>query len=125
MATATPSISSLPAYSPVAPGGISGNMSSAPHALDTLDEPVVVTIKRDLLNVWKKLQQVLLPNGSREVLRDWDLWGPLMLCLTLAIILSFSAPKEQSAAIFTGIFVIIWCGSAVITINAKLLGGQM
>ncbi|KAI8052406.1 putative terbinafine resistance locus protein YIP1 [Syncephalis plumigaleata] len=100
-------------------------MSSVPHTLDTLDEPVVVTIKRDLLNVWKKLQQVLVPSGSREVLRDWDLWGPLMLCLSLAIILSLSAPKEQSAAIFTGIFVIIWCGSAVITVNAKLLGGQI
>jgi hypothetical protein len=48
-----------------------------------------------------------------------------MLCLSLAILLSLSAPAEQSAAIFTGIFVIVWCGSAVVTVNAQLLGGQL
>jgi len=95
------------------------------YASDTLDEPVSVTILRDLRNVAIKLQQVLHPNGRRDVLKDWDLWGPLILCLSLAIILSFTAPDEQQISVFTGVFVIVWCGSAIVTINAKLLGGAV
>jgi len=39
--------------------------------------------------------------------------------------LSFSAPENQSAMVFTITFIIIWCGAAVITVNSKLLGGKM
>ncbi|KAI9258347.1 Yip1 domain-containing protein [Helicostylum pulchrum] len=90
---------------------------------DTLDEPVTVTIMRDLKKVAYKLLQVLHPNGDRNVLRDWDLWGPLLLCLTLAILLSVRAPDAQAVPIFTGVFVIVWLGAAIVTLNAKLLGG--
>lgn len=58
-------------------------------------------------------------------LNDWDLWGPLFLCLILAISLSFMAPPSEAANIFTLIFFLVWFGSGVITINAKLLGGQV
>ncbi|CDH57889.1 yip1-domain-containing protein [Lichtheimia corymbifera JMRC:FSU:9682] len=92
---------------------------------DTLDEPVTTTILRDLKQVAKKLQQVLHPKGDRNVLRDWDLWGPLVLCLALAITLSGSAPGDQAVSIFTGVFVIVWIGAAVVTLNAKLLGGAV
>lgn len=92
---------------------------------DTLDEPVSVTILRDLKQVGRKLQQVLHPKGDRSVLKDWDLWGPLILCLALAITLSTSVPSNQSVPIFTGVFVIVWLGAAVVTINAKLLGGSV
>ncbi|OBZ85855.1 Protein YIPF6 [Choanephora cucurbitarum] len=92
---------------------------------DTLDEPVTTTIMRDLKKVGSKLLQVLQPNGDRTVLRDWDLWGPLLLCLILAIILSLRAPDQQAVPIFTGIFVIVWVGAAIVTLNAKLLGGAV
>ncbi|KAI7907626.1 Yip1 domain-containing protein [Cokeromyces recurvatus] len=92
---------------------------------DTLDEPVTVTISRDLKKVGNKLLQVLHPKGDRQVLRDWDLWGPLLLCLTLAIVLSLRAPDNQAVAIFTGVFVIVWLGAAIVTINAKMLGGAV
>ncbi|KAG2222569.1 hypothetical protein INT45_002700 [Circinella minor] len=92
---------------------------------DTLDEPVSTTILRDLKQVANKLQQVLHPKGDRNVLKDWDLWGPLILCLSLAIILSGSAPGDQAVSIFTGVFVIVWLGAAVVTLNAKLLGGAV
>lgn len=92
---------------------------------DTLDEPVTVTIMRDLKKVGNKLLQVLHPQGDRNVLKDWDLWGPLLLCLTLAIVLSIRAPDHQAVPIFTGVFVIIWVGAAVVTLNAKLLGGAV
>ncbi|KAI9321459.1 Yip1 domain-containing protein [Dichotomocladium elegans] len=92
---------------------------------DTLDEPVSTTILRDLKQVAGKLQQVLHPKGDRNVLRDWDLWGPLILCLLLAITLSGGAPGDQAVSIFTGVFVIVWIGAAVVTLNAKLLGGAV
>ncbi|CEP08066.1 hypothetical protein [Parasitella parasitica] len=92
---------------------------------DTLDEPVTVTISRDLKKVGNKLLQILHPAGDRDVLRDWDLWGPLLLCLTLAIVLSVRAPDNQAVAIFTSVFVIVWLGAAVVTLNAKLLGGAV
>ncbi|GAA5816804.1 hypothetical protein MFLAVUS_010337 [Mucor flavus] len=92
---------------------------------DTLDEPVTVTIMRDLKKVAYKLLQVLHPNGDRNVLRDWDLWGPLLLCLTLAILLSVRAPDAQAVPIFTGVFIIVWLGATIVTLNAKLLGGAV
>ncbi|OBZ84767.1 Protein YIPF6 [Choanephora cucurbitarum] len=110
------------------------NLSSAPAQAeyqtaytgeDTLDEPVSVTILRDVKQVGRKLQQVLHPKGDRSVLKDWDLWGPLILCLALAITLSTSVPSDQSVPIFTGVFVIVWLGAAVVTMNAKLLGGSV
>ncbi|OCH95349.1 Yip1-domain-containing protein [Obba rivulosa] len=95
---------------------------------DTLDEPVTTTIARDLLSIYTKLVQVLYPPRSgagREVLRDWDLWGPLVLCLMLGILLSINASSAQSLGIFTSVVVIISMGSLVVTVQAKLLGGRV
>ncbi|KAL5486111.1 hypothetical protein ACEPAI_7155 [Sanghuangporus weigelae] len=96
--------------------------------VDTLDEPVTATIARDLRSIYTKIVQVLYPSRSgtgREVLRDWDLWGPLILCLVLGILLSLSAPAEQSLGVFTAVVVIVCLGSVVVTIQAKLLGGRV
>ncbi|TBU33345.1 Yip1-domain-containing protein [Dichomitus squalens] len=95
---------------------------------DTLDEPIATTIGRDLLSIYTKLIQVLYPprnNGSRDLLRDWDLWGPLILCLMLGILLSVNAPASQSLSVFTSVVVIIALGSLVVTVQAKLLGGRV
>ncbi|KAG9314999.1 hypothetical protein JVU11DRAFT_4108 [Chiua virens] len=126
--------------------GISGNIgsSSAPHkparqtiggirvetrytGADTLDEPVTATITRDLLSIYSKLVQVLYPRKStgREVLRDWDLWGPLLLCLALGMMLSVNAPASQALGVFTSVVVIVSVGSLVVTVQAKLLGGRV
>lgn len=41
---------------------------------------------RDLKNIGWKLKQVLLPAGNtKHLLKDWDLWGPLLLCLALSL----------------------------------------
>ncbi|KAG1150668.1 hypothetical protein G6F37_007884 [Rhizopus arrhizus] len=102
---------------------VNGNIGTNDHSssytpTDTLDEPVSVTIMRDLKKVVNKSLQVLHPNGDRQVLRDF-------FCLILAIILSIEAPKDQAMPIFTGVFVIIWVGAAIVTINAQLLGGAV
>jgi len=57
-------------------------------------------------------------------LRDWDLWGPLVFCLMLSMLLSFRAEKDPSA-VFSGIFAMIWLGEAVVTVQIKLLGGNI
>lgn len=53
----------------------------------TLDEPVKETILRDVRAVGNKFVHVLYPKRSSALLRDWDLWGPLLLCVTLALLL--------------------------------------
>ena len=58
-------------------------------------------------------------------LRNWDLWGPLVFCMILAITLAISASDDQKAIVFAGVFVVVWAGSAIITLNGMLLGGQI
>jgi len=85
---------------------------------------------RDLRQVGDKLKVVLLPLGTQrdsalDKLREWDLWGPLLVCLLLSLILSCTAPGETASIVFAAVFVIVWCGAAVVTLNAQLLGGTI
>jgi len=91
----------------------------------TLDEPVSATILRDLKMVGVKLKHVLIPRDTVKELRNWDLWGPLFLCLLLATTLSIRAAPEQTAQTFATVFFVVWVGAGVVTINAALLGGQI
>ncbi|XP_006632827.1 protein YIPF6 [Lepisosteus oculatus] len=93
----------------------------------TLDEPVKETIMRDLKAVGKKFVHVLYPKKSSALLRDWDLWGPLLLCVTLALMLQGGSAdsKDDGGPQFAEVFVIIWFGSVIITLNSKLLGGTI
>ncbi|XP_069008918.1 protein YIPF6 [Embiotoca jacksoni] len=93
----------------------------------TLDEPVKETILRDLRAVGNKFVHVLYPKRSSALLRDWDLWGPLLLCVTLALLLQGGAADsdDQGGPQFAEVFVIVWFGSIVITLNSKLLGGTI
>ena len=83
----------------------------------TLDEPVSETIRRDLREVGAKLKLVLLPRASQhgvlDRLKEWDLWGPLAVCLTLSIALSAGAPESQRALVFAAVFVVVLrlCGN--------------
>ena len=72
--------------------------------------------------------QVLYPpkqGGSNELLREWDLWGPLVICLALAIILSIDSPANQSIQVFSMVISLVTIGSVIVTVNAKLLGGRV
>lgn len=117
----------------------------------TLDEPVRETIMRDVRAVGSKLRVVMLPLDRKgglgymgvggaegeddspgqnqqlviNRLREWDLWGPLIVCLTLSVILSFKAPSAQSSTVFATVFVSVWVGAAIVTVNAQLLGGTI
>ncbi|CAK7269223.1 hypothetical protein SEPCBS119000_003460, partial [Sporothrix epigloea] len=164
---------------------IPGEDRSAPT--NTIDETVWATLRRDLLAVWAKMQEVLYPRylfggsmfdaeasgagsgsggglaglrgayatlrnaglaGTRDELaglagrvldpesllrhsnmtpglRDWDLWGPLVFCLLLSMLLSFNAREKQRELVFSGVFAMVWIGEAVVTTQIKLLGGNI
>lgn len=158
---------------------VAGEDRRAP--VDTIDESVWDTLRRDLLAVWEKMRQVLYPKyllggmmsrgegaeeqgmaqqvrglvgrwpdadavlqgGMSEGLRDWDLWyvgesalltvwktdlfdrGPLLFCLLLSFLLSLNARADQRSLVFSGVFAMIWIGEAVVTLQIKLLGGNM
>ncbi|CZT17715.1 probable Yip1 domain protein [Ramularia collo-cygni] len=140
---------------------VAGEDRRAP--VDTIDETVWETLRRDLLAVWEKMRQVLYPKyllggmmsraegaeeqgmaqqvrglvgrwpdadtvlqgGMSEGLRDWDLWGPLLFCLLLSFLLSLNARADQRSLVFSGVFAMIWIGEAVVTLQIKLLGGNI
>lgn len=59
-----------------------------PTNMNTLNESICETIKRDLLRIWNKLSVVILPLTSKEKekeLRHWDLWGPFLFCLLFGL----------------------------------------
>lgn len=91
-----------------------------------LTETVWETLQHDLLEIQKKIMIVLNPTiSSNEVLKDWDLWGPLILCLFLSVVLSITAPPGQTTLLFTGVFSIVTFGAGIVTINMILLNGTV
>jgi len=73
----------------------------------------------------QKLKVVVFPflnpsSDSKETLRQWDLWGPLLICILLSFILTVS-DTDNADKKFSLIFCVMWLGSAVVTINAQLL----
>ncbi|KAK4238083.1 protein YIP4 [Achaetomium macrosporum] len=58
-------------------------------------------------------------------LRDWDLWGPLVFCLLLSTLLCLKSREKQREVVFSGVFAMVWIGMAVVTVQIKLLGGNI
>ncbi|XP_019865868.1 protein YIPF6 [Aethina tumida] len=111
----------------VLPGGRNMQKIGEPD-FNTLDEPIRVTIMRDLKAVGVKFAHVLFPKEKKTLLKEWDLWGPLLLCTFMAMILQGSKISESSndgGPQFAEVFVIVWIGSMIVTLNSKLLGGNI
>jgi hypothetical protein len=93
----------------------------------------VPTFDPGCAQVWTKLRKVVVPSSdTKDELRNWDLWGPLFLCLLLAVLLSIdesglpaSKDHDRPAVVFSTLLLIVWVGSVVVTVNAKLLGGSV
>ncbi|KAF2662429.1 Yip1-domain-containing protein [Lophiostoma macrostomum CBS 122681] len=79
---------------------------------------------RNLAGRWPDAD-VILQGGMSEGLRDWDLWGPLIFCLLLSLFLSWRAQDKQKDLVFSGVFTMVWIGEAVVTLQIKLLGGNI
>ncbi|KAH6660696.1 Yip1 domain-containing protein [Truncatella angustata] len=70
-------------------------------------------------------EALLDQNNMTPGLRDWDMWGPLIFCLLLSLLLSFRAQNDQKDIVFSGVFAMVWIGEAVVTLQIKLLGGSI
>lgn len=105
--------------------GSGNNPNYRPEVVSTLDEPVTVTILRDVKAVGYKFGHVFFPKKSNLLLKDWDLWGPLGLCIFLAILLQGNSSYDERAPEFASLFALFTCGAIVVTINTKLLSGKI
>jgi len=94
---------------------------------NSLNESILTSLMRDLNRVYAKLKIVALPVSSEakhKELKQWDLWGPFIICLLLGTILCFTT-KKNSGLVFSMIFIIMWIGAIIITMNSSLLGGKL
>ena len=94
----------------------------------TLDEPIMVTLKRDIYAIANKVRYVAVPKMTErklEELYNWDLWGPLLFCFLYSIALSTGQNDNNESSIFVLIFAIFWIGGFVITFNGRFLGAQI
>eukprot|EP00877_Chromochloris_zofingiensis_P010806 jgi/Chrzof1/597/Cz01g21230.t1 len=94
----------------------------------TLDESVWSTLKRDMLTIGRNLRSVLIPvnwdfHKHSAQLHNWDLWGPLIFMLALAITLS--AGEKKPSDVFALVFTEVALGAVVLTVNTILLGGNI
>ena len=91
---------------------------------ETLNEPILTTIFRDLYLIYTKLKFVVNPYTSNEVksyhIKQWDLWGPLLMVIFLACTLTFNSSDKSQTVIL--VFLIFWLGSFLVFLNAHLLG---
>ena len=89
----------------------------------TLDETVYATVSRDFSMIYNKLKYVINPFISREMkynhIRQWDLWGPLLLNLILASTLALNT--KEKGQITSLIFIIFWLGGVAIYLNNYFL----
>eukprot|EP00924_Labyrinthula_sp_SR-Ha-C_P000037 snap_masked-scaffold_60-processed-gene-0.3-mRNA-1 protein AED:0.03 eAED:0.03 QI:0/-1/0/1/-1/1/1/0/206 len=92
----------------------------------TIDEPINETFKRDAKSILEKLKHALHPSQDKgeslRVMRNWELWGPMIFCLCLALSLSVNSSTEDVEGVFTLVFALFWIGGFIVTLNAKLLG---
>ncbi len=91
---------------------------------NTINEPIGDTIKRDLYLIWTKLKYVINPfvkeKDRNKHIKQWDLWGPLLLIIFLAGTLAINSTDRSQTIIL--IFLIFWLGSFLVFLNAHLLG---
>ena len=89
----------------------------------TLDESVYATVSRDFSMIYNKLKYVINPFISREMkynhIRQWDLWGPLLLNLILASTLALNT--KEKGQMTSLIFIIFWLGGVAIYLNNYFL----
>ena len=110
------------------PSGAMGRTSDSPsNNTSTLDEPIKTTIMREVQSIKRKFIFVLFPTRDRVqgLARDWDLWGPSILCLLLSAILAWPARDKQKSFVFSLVYVYVWGGSAIVTLNTLLLKGNV
>ena len=99
---------------------------------DESPKDTIVSIKitqvRELVSIGCKIRYVvlLLPKHREESinhLKNWDLWGPLLICLFFSLSLAlFADGSKYRNDDFINVFIMFWLGAFLISINCRLLG---
>ena len=87
--------------------------------LDSLNLPCVSDSLRN------PIHSLLSKNNAENTINHYFIRGPLFICLSLAIILSTKAPAKQTSHVFTTVFIVMWVGAFIVTVNAQLLGASI
>jgi hypothetical protein len=75
--------------------------------------------------IGQKIRTTLSGEGNYHKLeKEWDLWGPLLISLVTAGLAALGTEGRSDEA-FTSIFIGLWAGPLMITINSRLLGSKM
>lgn len=93
----------------------------------TLDEPILVTLSRDLWNIYYRTRIIFRPatNAHRiEIMGNYDLWGPSIYILALSLICSIKS-HEKAETVFSTAFLWIFLGCILLTINGKCLESRI
>ena len=93
-----------------------------PYVHGTLNEPIISTLKRDLLNIWYKMTFVLNPFADQRKknyhIAQWDLWGPLIFTTIFSLTTSIEAGEFE----FVLVFAVFWLGTVMIYFNGIMIG---
>ena len=95
---------------------------------NTLNEPICTSLKREFFRIYNKTSYSILPRcfpSKNANLKQWDLWGPLFYTLLLSFFLSNSKNTEEMSKTFVLVFVLMWVGGVIVTINTILLGAHV
>lgn len=103
-------------------GTLSGK---APADDDTLTEPVSVTFKRDVSQVYVKLWMFLsLEREDAVMVRaevvNYELWGPFIFTIAFATLL-VARQKSDFEQVFSVVVTFIAIGALILTLNTQLL----
>lgn len=72
--------------------------------------------------MYDKITITMRGEGDYQRIRqEWDLWGPLIISMLAAAMGAFGT-SGSSDEVFTNVFIGMWLGPLVITVNANLLG---
>lgn len=76
------------------------------------------------MKIYEKITTTLSGEGNYDKIRkEWDLWGPLIISLLAASFCAFGT-KGRSDEAFTNVFIGMWIGPLIITLNSILLGSN-
>ena len=82
---------------------------------------------RDLKMVKNKflyIMNIRQPEDMERELKNWDMWGPFVICILLSLALYFKDKDRSAHSIFSTVFFLSSMGAFTITLNARLLGSK-
>jgi hypothetical protein len=77
-----------------------------------------------IISIVKKYTHIIAKKNHYNNYINWIFFF-FFFFLFLFSSLSFAASTDQIALVFASVFVIVWCGAGIVTLNAALLGGNM